>query len=198
MEHHHHGHHGHKPSDAGAVHHHPKQEAVVHHTGSKPDEGPHTHHHEHSMHDKHAGHHTANFLKRFWICLALTAPILFLSHMIQQWLGVNWQFTGDLYILLVLSSIIYFYGGWPFLDGMVRELKAKAPGMMTLVAVAITVAYLYSVAVVFGLPGMDFFWELSTLIDIMLLGHWLEMKSQTAASKSTGIFSRFNAIGCSR
>jgi Cu2+-exporting ATPase len=104
--------------------------------------------------------------------------------MIQQWLEVDWRFTGDIYILSVLSSIIYFYGGWPFLDGMVRELKARAPGMMTLVAVAITVAYLYSVAVVFGLPGMDFFWELSTLIDIMLLGHWLEMKSQTAASKA--------------
>lgn len=135
------------------------------------------------MDDKHAGHHTANFLKRLWICLVFTIPILLLSHMIQQWLGFELRFTGDQYVLLALSSIVYFYGGWPFLDGLVREMKRKAPGMMTLVAVAITVAYLYSVAVVFGLKGMDFFWELSTLIDIMLLGHWLEMKSIAGASR---------------
>jgi P-type Cu2+ transporter len=183
MEDHHHSHHEHKAPDQHAGHHHHKREAVVNHPGARPVKETHPHD-QHSLHDKHAGHHTANFLKRFWICLALTVPILFLSHMIQQWLGVDWRFPGDLYILLVLSSIIYFYGGWPFLDGMVRELKAKAPGMMTLVAVAISVAYLYSVAVVFGLEGMDFFWELSTLIDIMLLGHWLEMKSQTAASRA--------------
>jgi Cu2+-exporting ATPase len=139
---------------------------------------------DHSAHDKHAGHHTANFLKRFWICLVLTVPILLLSHMVQQWVGFELRFPGDHYLLFVLSSIVYFYGGWPFLDGLVRELKHKAAGMMTLVAVAITVAYLYSVAVVFGLDGMDFFWELATLIDIMLLGHWLEMKSETTASKA--------------
>jgi P-type Cu2+ transporter len=139
---------------------------------------------EAGMHDKHAGHHTANFITRFWICLVLTVPVLLLSHMIQQWLGVNWRFTGDTYLLLVLSSIIYFYGGWPFLGGMIRELRWKAPGMMTLVAVAITTAYIYSVAVIFGLKGMDFFWELATLIDIMLLGHWLEMRSQSAASRA--------------
>ena len=146
----------------------------------------HSHHHPDgdSRHDKHAGHHTANFLKRFWICLALTVPILILSHMIQQWLRFDLHFPGDKYILLALSTIIYLYGGWPFLDGLVRETKRKAPGMMTLVAVAITVAFLYSVAVVFGLKGMDFFWELATLIDIMLLGHWLEMKSETAASNA--------------
>lgn len=104
--------------------------------------------------------------------------------MIQQWLGFQLTFTGDRYLLLALSSVIYFYGGWPFLTGLVRELKHANPGMMTLVAVAITTAYVYSVAVVFGLPGMDFFWELATLIDIMLLGHWLEMRSQMAASRA--------------
>src|SRR5687767_11778032 len=104
--------------------------------------------------------------------------------MIQQWSGFELAFKGDKYVLLVLSSIIYFYGGWPFLTGLIRELKNKVPGMMTLVAVAITTAYIYSVAVVFGFKGMDFFWELATLIDIMLLGHWLEMKSQVAASKA--------------
>lgn len=135
-------------------------------------------------HDEHAGHHTEDFLKRFWLCLAVSIPILLLSHMIQQWLGFELTFTADKYVLLLLSSFIYFYGGWPFLAGMVRELKWKNPGMMTLVAVAISSAYIYSVAVVFGLKGMDFFWELATLIDIMLLGHWLEMKSQMAASRA--------------
>ncbi|TDE09197.1 heavy metal translocating P-type ATPase [Dyadobacter psychrotolerans] len=139
---------------------------------------------EHHGHDKHAGHHTEDFLKRFWICLVLTIPVLLLSHMIQQMAGFDIAFSGDKYVLLILSTIIYFYGGWPFLTGLVSEVKNKNLGMMTLVAVAITTAYVYSVAVVFGLEGMDFFWELATLIDIMLVGHWLEMKSQMAASRA--------------
>ncbi|GLU56418.1 heavy metal translocating P-type ATPase [Dyadobacter frigoris] len=139
---------------------------------------------EHQGHDKHAGHHTEDFLKRFWICLVLTIPVLLLSHMIQQMAGFDIAFSGDKYVLLILSTIIYFYGGWPFLTGLVSEVKNKNLGMMTLVAVAITTAYVYSVAVVFGLEGMDFFWELATLIDIMLVGHWLEMKSQMAASRA--------------
>ena len=137
-----------------------------------------------NSHDKHAGHHTGDFLKRFWICLALTVPILLLSHMIQVWLGFKLRFAGDSYGLLAMSTIVYFYGGWPFLRGMVREIRDQAIGMMTLVALAISVAYFYSAAVVFGLKGMDFFWELATLIDIMLLGHWLEMKSVMAASRA--------------
>lgn len=143
-----------------------------------------TDHTGHVMHDKHAGHHTHDFLKRFWISLVVTVPVLLLSHMIQQWLGFEIKFTGDKYLLLLLSSFIYFYGGMPFLKGMVKEIRDKAMGMMTLVAIAISVAFVYSVAVVFGLKGMDFFWELATLIDIMLLGHWLEMRSQMAASKA--------------
>jgi len=145
-----------------------------------------SHHGEHSPkeYDKHAGHHTGDFLKRFWICILLTAPVLFLSHMIQRWLGFSFAFPGEQYLLLVISSIIYLYGGMPFFKGMFGEVKAKAIGMMTLVALAITVAYVYSVSVVFGLKGMDFFWELVTLIDIMLLGHWLEMRSQMAASRA--------------
>src|SRR5215207_2168361 len=138
----------------------------------------------HSIHNKHSGHHTEDFLKRFWICLFLTVPVLLLSHMIQQWLGFRIVFTGDRYILLALGTIIYLYGGMPFLKGMVSEIRDKAIGMMTLVALAITVAFIYSTAVVFGLKGMDFFWELATLIDIMLLGHWLEMRSTMAASKA--------------
>ena len=139
---------------------------------------------EHSGHDKHAGHHTHDFLRRFWICLAVTVPLLLLSHMIQQWFGFQIRFAGDRYVLLALGTFIYFYGGMPFLKGMLAEIKHNAIGMMTLVALAITVAYVYSVAVQFGLPGMDFFWELATLIDIMLLGHWLEMRSAMAASNA--------------
>lgn len=155
----------------------------------------HSHHHHHDTHsdhsnhsaggnNKHEGHHTNDFLKRFWVSLILTGPILLLSEMIQNWLGFQISLPGDKYVLLALGVAIYIYGGMPFLKGMVGEVKAKAIGMMTLVAIAITVAFLYSVAVVFGLPGMDFFWELATLIVIMLLGHWLEMRSQMAASKA--------------
>ncbi len=140
--------------------------------------------HEHSGHDKHAGHHTHDFLKRFWICLLLTIPVLLLSHMIQEWFNFSIRFAGDSYVLLALGSVIYFYGGMPFLKGLIIEIKHNAIGMMTLVALAITVAYVYSVAIVFGLQGMDFFWELATLIDIMLLGHWIEMRSSMAASNA--------------
>ena len=162
---------------------------------ARPEKDEHSHHHQNHDHhsesdssaagfDKHAGHHTPDFLKRFWITLVLSVPVLLLSHMIQQWLGFTIAFQGDKYVLLVLGSIIYFYGGMPFFKGFLGEVKAGAIGMMTLVALAITVAYVYSVAVVFGLPGMDFFWELATLIVIMLLGHWLEMRSQMAASNA--------------
>jgi Cu2+-exporting ATPase len=176
-EHHqHHQHHQHARPQPQPAHEHPMH---AQENDERPDK-----HDDHPAHDEHAGHHTANFLKRFWICLIITIPVLLLSHMVQQWLGFSFTFTGHNYVLLALSSVIFFYGGWPFLVGIVRELKWGNPGMMTLVAVAITTAYLYSVAVVFGLRGMDFFWELATLIDIMLLGHWLEMKSQLAASKA--------------
>lgn len=143
-------------------------------------------HHQQEQEDfnKHKGHHTGDFLKRFWISMVITVPVLLLSHMIQQWLGFRFSFPGDKFVLLALGTFIYYYGGMPFLKGMIGELKAKAIGMMTLIAVAISVAYLYSTAVVFGLKGMDFFWELATLIDIMLLGHWLEMRSQLSASKA--------------
>ncbi|HEY8897029.1 MAG TPA: heavy metal translocating P-type ATPase [Niastella sp.] len=164
-------------------HHHHHEEAT---TASHQHAG-HTHpkaQDDHSSHNEHAGHHTADFLKRFWICLVITIPVLLLSHMIQQWAGFELRFTGDKYVLLLLSSFIFIYGGGPFLTGLVRELKHRVPGMMTLVAVAITAAYVYSTAVVLGLSGMDFFWELATLIDIMLLGHWLEMRSQMAASRA--------------
>ncbi|HNZ32141.1 MAG TPA: heavy metal translocating P-type ATPase, partial [Smithellaceae bacterium] len=148
-----------------------------------PREHPPEHHHGHK--NGHA-HMIDDFKKRFRISLALTLPVLLLTPMVQMFLGLgdSLRFPGDEYILFVLSSIIFFYGGWPFLIGIVAEFKAAQPGMMTLIAVAITAAYLYSSVVVFGLPGMIFFWEFATLIDIMLLGHWIEMRSVIGASRA--------------
>ena len=139
-------------------------------------------------HDRH-DHHTqmmADFRKRFWISLVLTLPILVLSPMLQTLVGLREtiHFPGDLYVMFCLSSAVFWYGGWPFLKGLIAELKSRQPGMMTLVAVAITTAYVYSSAVVFGLTGKIFFWELATLVDIMLLGHWIEMNSVMGASKA--------------
>lgn len=135
----------------------------------------------------HAGHdHKAminDFRKRFYVVLVLTVPIMLLSTMIQHWLGLNWQFAGSQYVLFGLSSVVFVYGGLPFLKGWLDEMKGRKPGMMTLIGFAITVAYVYSVATVFGLQGMDFFWELATLILVMLLGHWIEMRSVAGASR---------------
>lgn len=136
----------------------------------------------HSGHGSHSSG-IADFKKRFYVVLVLTIPIMLLSEMIQHWFGIHFSFPGSKYVLFFLSSIVFFYGGWPFLKGLVGELRAKNPGMMTLVGFAISVAYIYSVATVLGLKGMDFFWELATLILIMLLGHWIEMKSVAGASR---------------
>ncbi|MCE3248676.1 MAG: copper-translocating P-type ATPase [Geminicoccaceae bacterium] len=141
----------------------------------------------------HAGHDghdheamIADFRRRFWVSLALTVPILLLSPMIQRFLSLDdtLAFPGDDYVLFGLASVVYFWGGWPFLKGIARELTARRPGMMTLIALAISVAYFYSSAVVFGLAGEPFFWELATLIDVMLLGHWIEMRSVMGASRA--------------
>ncbi|AIY05431.1 heavy metal translocating P-type ATPase [Planococcus sp. PAMC 21323] len=142
----------------------------------------------HSNHDHqgHGGHGdmVADFKKRFFISLILTLPILALSPMIQHFLGLDLRFDNDMYILFVLSTIVFFYGGWPFLTGGIRELKDKNPGMMTLIALAITIAYGYSTMVVFGWDGNQLFWELATLVVIMLLGHWIEMRSIMGASNA--------------
>ncbi|MFP4256398.1 MAG: hypothetical protein ACLFQ9_06015 [Desulfobacterales bacterium] len=122
---------------------------------------------------------------RFWVSLAITLPVLFFSPMIRSFLGLGEPgLAGGPYILFALSTAIFFYGGWPFLRGIFDELKKFQPGMMTLIAVAIATAYVYSSAVVFGLAGKVFFWELATLIDIMLLGHWIEMRSVMGASRA--------------
>lgn len=150
-------------------------------------------HHEHTHHEDQqmsASHHEhegmiGDFKKRFLVSLMLTIPILLLSKMIQEWSGINISFPYDDVVLLLLSTIVYFYGGWPFLKGSLDEMKQKNPGMMMLIALAISVAYFYSVGIILGLgEGHDFFWELATLIDIMLLGHWIEMKSIMGASNA--------------
>jgi Cu2+-exporting ATPase len=134
----------------------------------------------------HHAHMAADFRNRFWIALVLTLPILVLSPLLQKLVGLREtiSFSGDLYVLFGFSSAVFWYGGWPFLKGLYTELRSRQPGMMTLVAVAITTAYGYSSAVVFGLTGKVFFWELATLVDVMLLGHWIEMKSVMGASKA--------------
>ena len=138
-------------------------------------------HQDHSMHHQHM---IADFKKRFWVSLVITLPIIVLAPMIQELLGYEFTFTGDRYIQFALATLVFFYGGWPFLTGLADEIKKKAPGMMTLIALAISVAYFYSSAVIFGLGGKIFFWELVSLIDIMLLGHWIEMKSVMGASNA--------------
>ncbi len=146
----------------------------------------HKQHEEHGGHD-HSEHHRMmirDFRKRFYVTLVLTLPVLALSPLIQGFLGVEFTFPGADYLVFALATVIFFYGGWPFLSGLASELKQKSPGMMTLIAVAITVAYLYSAAVTFGLDGTPFYWELATLVAIMLAGHWIEMASVLSASSA--------------
>ncbi|MDI1322967.1 MAG: copper-translocating P-type ATPase [Algoriphagus sp.] len=140
--------------------------------------------HAESGHDKHAGHNVADFWKRFVICTLVSFPVLALSPMMQHWLGFEFTFVGDKFVLALLSTFIFIYGGYPFLKGLYDEVKDNDIGMMTLIGVAITVAWAYSVAITFGLTGMDFYWEMATLIDIMLIGHYFEMKSVMGASRS--------------
>ncbi len=144
---------------------------------------------EHTAHEQHTGHdHTQmirDFLQRFWISLILTAPVVLISPMFQMAVGYHFDFSGRDWVSFVLASVIFFYGGKPFLIGLWNELRRREPGMMTLIGVAIIVAWAYSTSVVFGLiQGMDFYWELATLITIMLLGHWLEMRSVAGASRA--------------
>jgi len=143
-----------------------------------------------SSHSEHAGHDhgamVADFRRRFWVTLVLTPPVLLLSPMIQHWLGVaeTLAFAGDGLVLFALSTIVYVYGGWPFLTGFLSELRKGQPGMMTLIALAISAAYFFSAATTFGFPGEPFYWELVTLVAIMLLGHWVEMRSVMGASRA--------------
>lgn len=163
------------------------------HSTSKDDDhsmgDPEGKHNDHSV-TKHEGHHdhhammVNDFRRRFFVSLIFMIPILLLSPMIQMFMSVDWRFTGDEYILFALSTLLFVYGGKPFLIGAKDELKKRSPGMMTLIAFAISVAYIYSAFAVLLSIGTDFFWELATLIVIMLLGHWIEMKSVMGASRA--------------
>ena len=140
------------------------------------------------LNPSHHNHHAmmlADFKKRFFISSILTIPILLLSPAVQTLFNIQFTFLGSLFVLFAFSTIVYFYGGFPFLKGIVEELKNKQPGMMTLIALSITISYAYSsLATIFKISEKTFFWELATLIDVMLLGHWIEMKATSAASKS--------------
>lgn len=153
-------------------------EAKIIHRGHAPAKYP------EGLHLEHHAHMVADFKRRLSISLIATLPVLILSPLIQSFFNFSLSFPGDRFLLFGISSFIYFYGGRPFLKGVFDEIGKKQPGMMTLVALAITAAYLYSSLVVFGIRGEFFFWELVTLIDIMLLGHWIEMRSVMAASRA--------------
>ena len=134
------------------------------------------------MHDKHSGHHTEDFLKKFWVVLALTIPLILYSDLPQGFFAWSApRFIGSNYLQLVLGTVVFFYGGLVFLRGALDELRARLPGMMTLIALAISAAYLYSIGSIFFGTGMTLFWELSTLIAVMLIGHWVEMKAVQSA-----------------
>jgi len=140
----------------------------------------------HDNHHDHHAHMVQDFRRRFWVSLVLSVPVLGLAPLIQRLLGLEeaLAFPGDSYVQFAFATVVFFYGGWPFLSGLISELRKKQPGMMTLIALAISVAYGYSALVVLGLRGEVFFWELVTLIDIMLLGHWIEMRSVMGASRA--------------
>lgn len=180
----HHDHSNHpRHSDPGYVGHDDHEQQLE---SNLPNPAPHQHagHHQHRGHDRHAGHSPEMFKRRFFICLVLTLPILYFSPLFQEWLRYQAiDLPGSNWITPILATVIYFYGGWAFLKGAWYELRGKI-GMMTLIALAITVAFVYSLAVTFGLPGDPFYWELATLVDVMLLGHWIEMASVQGASRA--------------
>ncbi|UYQ71188.1 copper-translocating P-type ATPase [Pelagibacterium flavum] len=132
--------------------------------------------------DKHAGHSVAMFRDKFWLSLALTVPTVFWEPMIQEWFGYTApRFPGSEFIPALFGTVVFIYGGWVFLNSAIGELKARLPGMMTLISLAISVAFVYSVAVLLGFDGHPLWWELATLVTIMLLGHWIEMRSISQA-----------------
>lgn len=186
---HDHQHHSHDTRGKDELHegHHAENDGHVSHQLHEHHHADHHHDqhgHGHGGHHDHHAHMVEDFKKRFYISLVVTVPILLLSPMIQMFLNVDWRFSNDMYILFVLSTFIFFYGGWPFLKGALDEIKEKTPGMMTLISLAIVVAYVYSSGSTIGLTENDFFWELATLIVIMLLGHWIEMRSVMGASRA--------------
>src|SRR4029453_8807970 len=141
----------------------------------------HQHHDQHAGHDGH-GDHAARFRDRFWWSLALTVPVVIYSEMVQAWLGFTPpQFPGSQWVAPVLGTVVFLYGGRPFLEGGLAELRSRQPGMMLLISLAILVAFGASVATLFGVFELEFWWELALLIVIMLLGHWLERRAPRPA-----------------
>jgi P-type Cu2+ transporter len=159
------------------------------HATAEPQRGGHDQHghDQHAGHAGHAGHgdHAAQFRDRFWLSLALTVPVIVYSEMVQEWLGFTPpQFPGSAWVAPVLGTLVFLYGGRPFLQGGLSEARARQPGMMLLISLAITVAFVASAATALGLFDLDFWWELALLIVIMLLGHWLEMRALGQASSA--------------
>ncbi len=183
----------------GSPHHHHQPDRSAHTLQGTPaavDHDAHREHGDHSStqgtahpthegHDKHEGHTPEMFRDRLWVSLLLTVPILYFSEQIQAWFGFEAiDFPGRSWVNPILATVLFFYAGIVFLRGGRHELKARAPGMMILISLAITVAYVYSLAVSLGLDGDPFYWELATLLDVMLLGHWMEMRSVQTASRA--------------
>ncbi|QYG91843.1 copper-translocating P-type ATPase [Iamia sp. SCSIO 61187] len=165
----------HTHSDTAADHSSGDGHGPDHHAGHEVRRGE-GGHGEHTA-GKHAGHHTEAFRQRFWWCLAMTIPVVATSHMVMDWFGYGLDFPGIEWVGPILGSVIFFWGGWPFLEGGRRELKDRQPGMMLLIAMAITVAYVASMATSLDAFDLDFWWELAALVTIMLLGHWQEMRA---------------------
>jgi len=192
----HSGHHMPPPQQAAAELQPEKHAEHVHAGGQahEPQKAASQIHEQHMEHDHtghttvgHTGHHeqmVADFRKRFWIVLLLTIPVTLLSPMIMMLFGYHFDFPGANFIVFGLSTVIFFYGGKPFLEGAWEESKNRSLGMMMLISLAIVSAYIYSTFTAFFIEGSDFYFELATLILIMLLGHWIEMKSQMGASKA--------------
>ncbi|MBY8871662.1 copper-translocating P-type ATPase [Micromonospora sp. PLK6-60] len=158
---------------------------------SEQESHPTAQHAGHGGHDKHAGHDPEVFRRKFWLALVLTVPIVVTSHMVMDWFGYRLDFPGMELVGPVLGTVVFVYGGWPFLQGAVREVRDRAPGMMLLIAMAITVAYVASLATALGAFDLDFWWELAALVTIMLLGHWQEMK---AIGQAQGALSALAAL----
>ncbi len=174
--------HGHQARhDSHTGNHQPDQAAAASHAGHGAPVG-----HSTASHGVHQAGHTGHeliFRNRFWICLALSVPVLLYSAMLQEWFNFTMPvFPGSRWIEPVFATIVFLYGGLPFLRMAAPELRNRQPGMMTLIFLAISVAYIYSLAALVIDPEGGFFWELVTLIVIMLLGHWLEMRSIRQAS----------------
>jgi len=190
-EHHEHAEHPGHPVHPGHSEHAEHAEHSEHseHSDARLDRAPDTGggHEGHAGHDKHAGHSVAMFRDKFWLSLALTIPTLVWGHMLQG--AANYvapAFPGSGRIPAIFGTAVFLYGGWPFIQGAAREIKDRLPGMMTLIALAITVAFVFSAAVTLGYPGMPLWEELATLVTIMLLGHWVEMRSISQAQGAVG------------